>query len=194
MIDVEVEKARCRYMDEFLKCSCSPKLLSLKLFPNAKEITESFAAYEAVRSRCDFRFDDPDVTCVCVGDGHTPRTGAVFAYRSKWMVYSVDPNMRVKEYGVDRLFLRKKRIEDIDFFTHEKVVIVAVHSHASLESAIISVGKPKHLFVVAIPCCFDQFVTGVPCDDEYEDEGIWSPHRTVLVWENAEQFYSKREN
>lgn len=34
-----------RYLDEFVRFSRSPELLSLKLFPNAKEITESFGAY-----------------------------------------------------------------------------------------------------------------------------------------------------
>lgn len=34
-----------RYLDEFVRFSRSPETLTLKLFPNAKEITESFGAY-----------------------------------------------------------------------------------------------------------------------------------------------------
>lgn len=42
-----------RYLDEFVRCRCAPDLLARKLFPNAKEVTESFAAYAAVRKHAD---------------------------------------------------------------------------------------------------------------------------------------------
>ena len=37
------------YTNELLSLTCAPKLLELKLFPSAKELTESFACFNAVR-------------------------------------------------------------------------------------------------------------------------------------------------
>ena len=68
-----------RYINELVGCSCSPDLLALKIFPNAKELTESAAAYNAVRHRLkQYDLKDPTVSVVCVGDGCTPRTASMF--------------------------------------------------------------------------------------------------------------------
>ena len=163
---------------------CRDDLLRLNLYPNAKEITESLAAYRAVkRALGDVRdLGDPARTAVVVGDGCTPRTAAVLAFRTRWRLYSVDPQLRTDErWGqVERLTVVPLRIEDWSLTLDGPAVVVAVHSHASLGEAVLRVRAPE-LAVVAIPCCVAQETGSLP-DLEYEDWGVWSEKRTVQVW------------
>jgi hypothetical protein len=175
-----------RHINEFFKLSCASDLIEKKLFPNAKEITESMAAYEAVRKyvyhKEDFRFDDPSITLVAVGDGHTPRTGALFAFRTAWKCYSIDPVLRMKDYKIDRLELINKKVEDIQPIVGDKMVVVAVHSHADLrdvEKKVISTTGNRSF--ISIPCCVKQELDYIK-DYEYTDRGIWSTKNTVKVW------------
>jgi hypothetical protein len=176
-----------RHINEFFKLSCASDLIEKKLFPNAKEITESMAAYRAVKDyvyqKNDFRFDDPSIALVAVGDGHTPRTAALFAFRTAWKCYSVDPVLRIKDYGIDRLEVINKKIEDIQPIIGNKIVVVAVHSHADMrevEKKVISIEDRNRSFI-AIPCCFKQELDWSP-DYEYTDKGIWSTKNNVKVW------------
>jgi hypothetical protein len=89
-----------RYIDEFIRLDCAPLLLDLKVFPDAKEITEAMSMFHAYR-----RFVEPNIKTnkvqgrkciVCVGDGSTPRCASIFALRCKrWEAIAVDPQMRV---------------------------------------------------------------------------------------------------
>jgi hypothetical protein len=182
------------YLDELIRCGVGDRLLSHGLFPNAKEVTESFAAYSAVlRHLPDIALSDRRVTLVAVGDGHSPRTGALFALRSAWRCISVDPAL--KETGrrpvgrpvsrgwgrIDRLEVIAARVEDVTVEA-DVAVIVAVHSHAPLDAAVRSV-RANRIAVVAMPCCVPQVLSTEP-DVAYQDPGIWSPERTVLVWRN----------
>ncbi|CAF4573016.1 unnamed protein product, partial [Rotaria magnacalcarata] len=79
----------------------------LGLFPNAKEITESYAVWAALRRFIFSRFeksssksidsipstDHRQNAIIVVGDGMTPRTAALCAYLTKglWQCYSIDP-------------------------------------------------------------------------------------------------------
>ena len=183
-VTVTVPTPTLRYLDEFLSLRCRDDLLRLGLFPNAKEITESLAAYRAVkRALGDVRdLGDPARTAVVVGDGCTPRTAAVLAFRTRWRLYSVDPQLRTDErWGqVERLTVVPLRIEDWSLTLDGPAVVVAVHSHASLGEAVLRVRAPE-LAVVAIPCCVAQETGSLP-DLEYEDWGVWSEKRTVQVW------------
>lgn len=185
-------KPEQRYLDEFVRLSCSADLIALKVFPNAKEITESFAAYNAVRSlrpRPDLR----DRTVVVdVGAGHHPRTACTFAFRSRWRAVAVDPLMRARWVArgpirVDRLTCIRDRIENVVIDRQpgeDTAIIVAVHSHAPLEAAVASCKAFDRIIVVAIECCRDQTLD-VPPDYSYDDDGIWSPKRTVQVWRDV---------
>ena len=84
-----------RYVNEMLRLGCAPELLRLRLFPDAKELTETFAVHEAVRSRLGgaYPLTDDTVTLVAVGDGNTPRTAALFAFLTRWHCVSIDPEM-----------------------------------------------------------------------------------------------------
>ena len=82
-----------RFIDMFLRWGCGRHLLGLGLFPNVQEITESMACLEAVREHLAglVSLSCPAVCAVVVGDGRTPRTGALLAMRTKWHVVSIDP-------------------------------------------------------------------------------------------------------
>jgi hypothetical protein len=56
------------------------------VFPNAKELTESFAANNAIRIHLagEYTPGDERVTVIAVGDGNTPRTAALCAFLTKW--------------------------------------------------------------------------------------------------------------
>lgn len=175
-----------RYINELVGCSCFPDLLALKIFPNAKELTESAAAYNAVRHRLkQYDLKDPTVSVVCVGDGCTPRTASMFAFRSAWTCYSIDPNMNDGKWeaSVKRLHIVKSKIEDWHG-EFDKVIVVAVHSHATLENAALNVTGKQRSFV-AIPCCVKQTLWSIAPDVEYVDKGIWSPENKVKVWRSV---------
>jgi len=184
-----------RYLNEFVRCECAPDLLAHKLFPNAKEITETFAAYNAVRTHLkEYALDDPTITVYVVGDGHTPRTAATFALRSAWWAVSVDPKLTAKSLDLQT---KIKRLDCINLpaeevqhwcFPHPgKVVVVAVHSHAKLESFLCNI-RNEHIAVVAIPCCVPQVIVGQEPDIIYRDEAIWSPHNEVKIWRDIQRF------
>lgn len=190
-ITVALKKPSLRYLDELLQCNCAPDLIEMKLFPNAKEITETFACYRAVRDIGDWvRVDNPEIVLISVGDGGTPRTAATFAYRSRWDCWSIDPALgdKTRWERIERLHCVKDKIEHWNVreqWGDEKifgVVVVGVHSHAPLEAAV-SLAKTlsTRVAAVAMPCCVRQELWKDP-DEIYDDWGVWSPERTVKVW------------
>jgi len=83
-----------RFVDTFLRWRCGRELLAMELFPNTKEITESMACLEVVSEELGsiVSLTDPTCTAVVVGDGRTPRTGALLAMRTRWAkIVSIDP-------------------------------------------------------------------------------------------------------
>ena len=194
-IVMTMKKPSLRYLTELVNMKCGPDLLALGLFPNAKEVSESFAAFHAVRKHLRVMglegpqaFGREDITVIAVGDGSTPRTAATFAFRSRWTCYSVDPRLREKWWGwkpkgIDRLWGVAQRIEDCHPVFDGPTIIVAVHSHATLEATLGAIEAPlRH--IVAIPCCVPQELCIAP-EIEYADWGIWSPERTVKIWLNV---------
>lgn len=181
-----------KYLSELLTLECGPELLRLRLFPDAKELTESFAAFHAVRKHLSstFRPDDTDVTVVCVGDGTTPRTAALFAFRTKWQCYAVDPLMRDpgdRWGGIDRLRATCAKIEECETcgqLQATKLVIVCVHAHVGLAECLAALKWTEALGVVVMPCC--NFYNRLQLSDapvaEYHDTGVVSPHRLVRVY------------
>ena len=175
---------RTDYMQTLVRWSGGHRLLALGLFPDAKEVTESFASYRAIERHVPWvNFQDPDVTLIAVGDGGTPRTAATFAIGSAWACHSVDPALRHAsrwESRIARLHVHRRRIEECAPFECDKAVIVAVHSHADLRASIAMV-KAHRLAIVSIPCCVRQELDMQP-DESYDDIGIWSHQRRVLIW------------
>jgi hypothetical protein len=190
MLPYEIKTCSGRYADEFIKLKCAPDMINLKLFPNFKEITESFSAYNAARKylwKIGYEPNDPTIWCFIVGDGSTPRTAATFAFRTKWHCVSIDPVLNDKEYEhkIDRLLLIRDKIENVKLgaVDNEKAVIIAVHSHAPLGIAVKNI-QFKEKAVIAIPCCVKQELDKEP-DIVYKDWGIWSPKNTVKIWRDV---------
>lgn len=182
--------ANLRYFNEFWSLRCKFDLMEREIYPNPKEITESMTAYNAIRKylRKDFDFNDPDVVCICVGDGRSPRTGAMVAFRSKWQVFSVDPILKhpSEKYNIDRLTCMPYKIEDVPTFKAKKVIVLAVHSHASLPATLDKI-QAEQVAVVALPCCTPLEVPGQGPDYDYRDWGCWSPENRVKVWRNVQR-------
>lgn len=189
-----------KYLDEFIGLKCSADMLAAGLFPNSKEVTESFAAYYALRHvRPVLDLSDPGITLYCIGDGTQPRTAATFAFRSAWQCHSIDPRLKVvgKHPRVQRLhchawtdreFVQSHTAET--FASLCPVVVVAVHNHGSLDPLVHVISSPQ-IVVVSIPCCVEQTITTpgtgekIRPDREYQDMGIWSPKRTVKIWNSV---------
>jgi len=171
-----------RYLDEAVSSKCFVDMLALGMFPNAKEVTESFAIYNAVRQYCPWKMNDPFITLVSIGDGKSPRTASVFAFRSAWQTVSVDPRFGFNgpHPRVKRLTLVKSKIEDWYFQSPHQVVIVACHSHAPWQIALERV-RGSEVMAVAMPCCYSHQLKIKP-DYEYEDQACWSAKRRISIW------------
>ena len=90
-----------RFIDTFLRWDCGRLLLSMDLFPNTQEITESMACLETIRERVpEVQMSSRDVVAVVIGDGRTPRTAALLSLRTKWHVLSIDPALHGLEPAV----------------------------------------------------------------------------------------------
>lgn len=220
-----------KYLDRFIKClECAPELLKMKIFPDAKEVTESMAAFahltgiifpNSVHNHpCiedvsqETRSND---AIVCIGDGSTPRSAALFALSIKnWECYSIDPQLK-EGFIHTHLNEIKKRKRDTDKIRHDtrsmwesvpnlhilgeriqrvrircrKCIIVMIHCHLSFEDVWRSIDCQSLLGVLAIPCCnyivVQQDFFGVPPSHEIEDNGIWSDKHLVRVWTNPLQ-------
>ena len=189
-MEVNVKGTTAKYANEFLSLKCSVDMMLLKLFPNFKEITESFSAYNAARKylwRRGFKPEDNDVHCFIVGDGHTPRTGATFAFRTAWQCISIDPLLNPNfQNQITRLECWSKPVEDITNVPQfKKAVIVAVHSHANLDGAVQKIcGTTEfdQLAIISMPCCVPQTIKDWEPEYQYTDYAVWSPMRTVKIW------------
>jgi hypothetical protein len=180
-----------RYMTEFLQLHCATELVESRVFPDAKELTESFSAFNAWRTHLsdDFSADDPNITLVSVGDGHTPRTAALFAFRTRWNCVAVDPEMGFAKdskasYDIDRLQHHCAKIEEMRIKT-KRCIIVMVHAHVSLATTLRSIqAEDGTAACIALPCCNYYSAIDAPnrAVPEYEDMSVISPHRTVRVW------------
>ncbi len=171
---------RSYYVDQFIGLKAAGDMLNLGLFPNAKEITESFAMFEASRKLYpDFKHENGDVTLVCVGDGTKPRTAALFAFLTRWNCVSIDPEMEFKDdEKIYRLESIKDEIQNIQRHFHSKVLVVMPHAHVKLDWLKgISGDRIKY---ISMPCCIKQNPQSV--DIEYRDKFVWSPQNLIKIW------------
>lgn len=189
-LSITIRKPSTVYLDEFFRLRCAPDILTKGIFcvnNPAKEISESMAVFNAVRKTVgDSVFHTPSNLLVSVGDGSTPRTAGLFAYRSKMTCVSIDP-LAKKGWNVNRLSIIPKKIEDVtigcDIPPWDYRILVACHSHAPLA---IAVEKFKPHLVVAMECCVPQDIgenVSISFFNEYHDWGVWSDKRHIKVWE-----------
>jgi hypothetical protein len=196
---ISIKRPNNKYLDEALRIKCFPDMISLGLFPNAKEVTESFACYEAYRKHImkHIHPSDSKATVVVVGDGHTPRTGAVFAFRSKFSVVSIDPEIKDHFSGkIKNLEIIKNYVQDVrvgESSSDGSVIYVFPHSHAKPEMLLhidlAMFNNAKHKFFIMMPCCVDLEMNdclnktfGVERIANYYDWGIHSPKKRIIVY------------
>lgn len=174
------------YFNSLLRLNCAPLLLEKKIYPNAKEVTESFGCFNAtMQAFGGMQACGEDKVCIVVGDGSTPRTAALFALRTRWLVYSYDPNMKDRDWGIERLITVKGKTEDYPQKYDKDIVLVFPHSHASTQKVLAThtVNKDLHKrTVVWLPCC-TQMGLNEPCTS-FVDTRIISPKNRFYIWEN----------
>ena len=165
----------------FVGLRCAPGLLSVVGWGGdpAKEISEAMACAEAVRRRVPHgALADRRRSVLVVGDGVSPRVGAMVALRSGWSVLSVDPLMRVvgPHPTISRLTCQRDRIEAVDGLFD---IVIACHSHAPVVATQARL-KPGGLGVT-LECCVS-WASAPGLIESYEDPRCLSAARTVRVW------------
>lgn len=193
---IEIEKPSLKYINFFLRLHCAPLLVKSRFFPNAKEITETIGVFDTARRSLSLDFQDTKICVVIIGDGHVPRTGFYTALMTSWKVYSVDPAMSENMEKISsalqlsqksaRLTVLPSRIEDceIDAQDFHTVVLLFVHSHASLKNSLLALKNATNVHCVSLPCCqLDDL--GIPPSCEMEDKHILSVERTVKIYKNV---------
>ena len=178
----ELHTFTTRYYEKFLKWNCALDLLSLRLYEKCKEITESMAAYEAVLKEI---LPPNDSVLVSFGDGSRPRTAALFAFRTPFECFSVDPLLHSLEayQDVKRLTCLPSRAEEVVIDCQGKhAVALFVHSHVAMKDALPSLKNYSGLSVVVIKCCKELDQGYRSPDITYYDAGIESPERRVDIW------------
>lgn len=189
---LDIKKPDLRYIDFLTSSKCGPDLLAEKLFLNAKEITESFAAFQPMfRFLGADRFKDSSIKMFDVCAGGTPRTAAVYACRTNWECVAIDPALNSeKTYRIRRLSTVSKKIEEVNYTSGGITVITMVHGHVKMSHVLDHIISPEQYFIY-VPCCYPQYRLN-PNDPmpaytwklltEYADWGMHSDKRTVLVY------------
>lgn len=191
-----------RYVNQVMKLRCFRDFLDWELFTNCKdpikEITESMGMYQSIRQvwqRYEWlRPDNPRVLCVVIGDGSTPRTGALFACMSKWLVVSIDPMLQARWCGphsIQRLSAHKSTVGEF-VQSHPQlnepvdgVVIVSPHSHVPIDEikSLVALCVPKPTLLSILPCCVTQKFNEYTQVTTYRDAAILSPKNEIMVYE-----------
>lgn len=103
----------CDYMDRLFRHNCFATLVQLKLFPSAKDCSESMGALQGIGAFGDHVLDragsestvsiranaQRGVLVLAIGDGTTPRTAALACYLTNWHAVSIDPLLESKWVG-----------------------------------------------------------------------------------------------
>ena len=205
-ISLTVQGRHIRYIERFYRRKCMRDLVDLDVFPDVKEITEAEAMRHAIVKLLRVHEGHDTNAVLVIGDGATPRLGALLAYTTGWLSISVDPALKRIHYTEsNRMICIRSVIEDMDEVIHQinlgmeakgkgcdyytRIVVAAPHSHANLEKGIDVARKAfpnlKRLDAVAMPCCVRQSLEGQGvrnCDMRYEDLGIWSAKNVIQVW------------
>lgn len=172
-----------RYLNRLITSSAGAQLLAARVFPNAKEVTESFGVRQAITRVADLDPGDAGVVLLSVGDGTTPRTAATFALTTAWQCHAVDPRLRPKAMWerIPRLTCHRRRVEDLRLEA-DVAVIVMVHAHVKAAAALAAIDAHR-VVLLAMPCCVP-----VGLEDEpvlrFRDPDIGSPANEVAIWQN----------
>lgn len=185
-----------RYVDHLLKLRCAPLLLTIGWTSKpSKEISESMAAREAALrhiTAAGIDRGDPSVLAVCIADGTSSRTGALLACTTAWQVHAVDPIADpARTEAIDRLTVHPELLDPGALPDAERVVIVAVHSHAPWATVGALAERYPSGVLVAMPCCValpDSVRPGAARVEDSHDIHCMSEARRVVVerWGHSE--------
>lgn len=185
------KKISAKYINRFISLNSLEEFGRYKLFPNVKEVTESFGMYHAVTKYVcctdpDINTKNRNVRVFVVGDGVTPRTAGLFAFMTKWECFSIDPELRDNDYsGIKRLSLFKEKIEDLEIETHhwndKYHIILMPHSHAPIEPSWEKLSNDR-TWLITMPCCVHHElpIPGI----EFKDPHVASPKNLIKVYSN----------
>jgi hypothetical protein len=178
-------KIERRYLDMLVTSKCGADLLSRKLYPNAKEVTEAYSCFDAT-SKLKLPWGDSSRLAVVVGDGSTPRLGAMVAMRTAWTVASIDPKLKQRDWRVKRLACYSVPIELVRcHLVGTDVCIFMPHSHAPVVEVLKNITTTGQRTLITQDCCVRQLVDGVAPDFEYRDPSCWSPENVIRIWRNV---------
>ncbi len=191
---LKVTKPSLRYVDFFLKLKCAAELIATGFYPNAKEISETQGVFEGARHKLKLDYKDRSVAIVVVGDGYNPRTGYYIACMTQWSVFSVDPAMQRDYEKITHLIEKRKHLSifpdqiencKIDLEKFKTIVLLFVHSHASLKASVnaLKTNDSAVIHAVSMPCCFDDDL-GIPYDIKFDDPYVISVHRSIFIYKN----------
>lgn len=196
--DFDHKMIPARYVNRFIALNSLEEFGRYGLFPNVKEVTESFGMYYAVTHKImpnepDIEQGKRNVRIYVVGDGVTPRTAAVFAFMTKWECISIDPQMRDRDYsGIRRLKVYRKKIEDyIPYTPLQEIhnlwpddkyhIIIMPHSHADIQPTW-DILQNDRTWLITMPCCVHHKLD-LPCI-EYRDKFVGSPKNHIKIYCN----------
>lgn len=195
-IVLSLKRPDLRYLNFFISSRFGADLLEQKVFPNAKEVTESLAAFQPM-FKCmeSSKFGDSTIKMFDVCSGTTPRTAAVYACRTAWECTAIDPKLNVKKfYNIKRLNMVPKLVEDVYYECDGITVITMVHGHTQMSNVLDHIISPEQYFIY-VPCCYPQYRLSATDHlpegktsytwkllSEKADWGIHSDKRTVLVY------------
>lgn len=191
-----------KYLNRYIRLKASADMQALELFPNLKEIQESFSIFNVIESyilKRDTNIDrnkENHVLCFVVGDGTTPRTAATISFMTKWDTVSCDPIMRnpAKYAGIKRCYVRTSKGEDIAHIVRERVDIIEYdyiflifpHSHIPNTNEIYKHFTDRKVWIINMPCCHKKQDDYLPLKEwvSFKDDAVASPENTIKVYCN----------
>ena len=207
-ISLTIPGRNIAHIERFFRRNCARDLQDLKIYPDIKEISEAEAMRHAMVKRLHVHPGDRQIIVLAVGDGRTPRVGALVAFSTAWTAISIDPATRTTFPALDRgrtihrLHCIAQNVEDVmpQDVRHlakptagivGRIIVAAPHSHADLNHAVFlaRVAYPfaARIDAIAMPCCVRQTIAGREhCDVRYEDLGVWSARSVIQIWSNLE--------
>jgi hypothetical protein len=186
-----------KYINRYLSMKCSADMQALGLFPNLKEIQEAFGIFNIIENYImeidkEITTKSESVHVYVIGDGVTPRAGATIAFRTKWQVVSIDPEMHPGFGSGEVLRLRTVRDkgENVDKYLvtgdPSHVFLIFPHSHIRNTNEVYKHFKDKKVWIINMPCCYQAQDKNLPINwyYSYVDKAISTDKNIIKVYNN----------